>query len=122
MSTLKVNTIRNSADVEQYLCKAWVNFNGSGTVAIRAAGNVSSITDNGTGDYTVNFTSAMADANYVLAGSARFDDSGADFNSAFLAQYRGGYTTTTARIMVTARNASTGSPSDASFVHVSIFR
>ena len=47
-----------------YGCRAWVNFNGTGTVAIRASGNVSSITDNGTGDYTVNFTTAMADANY----------------------------------------------------------
>jgi hypothetical protein len=49
--------------------KAWVNFNGTGTVAIRASGNVSSITDNGTGDYTVNFTTALADANYSFAGS-----------------------------------------------------
>jgi len=45
-------------------CKAWVNFNGTGTVAIRDSYNVSSITDNGTGDYTVNFTDAMSDANY----------------------------------------------------------
>lgn len=48
--------------------KAWVNFNGTGTVAIRAAFNVTSITDNGAGDYTVNFTNAMPDANYALAG------------------------------------------------------
>lgn len=47
--------------------KAWVNFNGTGTVAIRASFNVSSITDNGTGDYTVNFTNALADANYATA-------------------------------------------------------
>jgi hypothetical protein len=46
------------------LCKAWVNFDGTGTVAIRASYNVSSITDNGTGDYTVNFTTALVDANY----------------------------------------------------------
>ena len=65
MSTLKVNAIQNSSGVEQYLCKAWVNFNGTGTVAIRAAGNVSSITDNGTGDYTVNFSTAMPNANYA---------------------------------------------------------
>jgi len=54
-----------------YGCRAWVNFNGTGTVAIRASGNVSSITDNGTGDYTVNFTTAMPDANYaaVYGGS-----------------------------------------------------
>ena len=51
-----------------YGCRAWVNFNGTGTVAIRASGNVSSITDNGTGDYTVNFTTALADANYAVAG------------------------------------------------------
>jgi hypothetical protein len=51
------------------LCKAWVNFNGTGTVAIRAAFNVSSIQDNGTGDYTVNFTTAMPDVNYSHSGS-----------------------------------------------------
>jgi hypothetical protein len=50
-----------------YGCRAWVNFNGTGTVAIRASGNVSSITDNGTGDYTVNFANAMPDANYATS-------------------------------------------------------
>ena len=49
------------------LCRAWVNFNGTGTVAIRASFNVSSITDNGgTGDYTINFTTAMPDVNYCI--------------------------------------------------------
>jgi hypothetical protein len=48
----------------QQAVKAWVNFNGTGTVAIRAGYNVSSVTDNGVGDYTVNFTTAMLDANY----------------------------------------------------------
>ncbi|NBX48434.1 hypothetical protein EBT25_00485 [bacterium] len=52
------------------LCKAWVNFNGTGTVAIRASYNVSSITDNGIGNYTVNFTTAMPDANYSYATQA----------------------------------------------------
>ena len=51
-----------------YTCRAWVNFNGTGTVAIRASGNVTSITDNGVGDFTVNFTTAMPDANYSLVG------------------------------------------------------
>ena len=50
--------------------KVWVNFNGTGTVAIRASLNVSSITDNGTGDYRVNYTNALTDANYAVAGSA----------------------------------------------------
>jgi hypothetical protein len=54
-----------------YGCRAWVNFNGTGTVAIRASGNVSSITDNGTGDYTVNFTNALVDTNYAYVGTGR---------------------------------------------------
>ena len=70
MSTLKVNAIQNTSGVEQYLAKAWVNFNGTGTVAIRASGNVSSLTDNATGEYTVNFTNAMPDINYAWAVSS----------------------------------------------------
>ena len=54
-------TVTGTAPI--YPCRAWVNFNGTGTVAIRASGNVSSITDNGVGDYTVNFTTALPDAN-----------------------------------------------------------
>jgi hypothetical protein len=57
-----------------YLCRAWVNFNGTGTVAIRASGNVSSITDSGVGLYQVNFTTAMPDANYAIVSTSR--DSG----------------------------------------------
>jgi hypothetical protein len=70
MSTLKIGTIQNTSGVEVYTCKAWVNFNGTGTVAIRASGNVSSITDGGVGTYTVNFTTAMPDANYSYTASA----------------------------------------------------
>jgi hypothetical protein len=55
-----------------YGCRAWVNFNGTGTVSIRASGNVSSITDNGTGDYTVNFSNAMPDANYTVSIGNQF--------------------------------------------------
>jgi hypothetical protein len=62
-----------------YACRAWVNFNGTGTVAIRASGNVSSITDNGTGDYTINFTTAMPDVNYGFAGMGRQDGANAAF-------------------------------------------
>lgn len=76
MSTLKVNTLQTAAGVEVYTCKAWVNFNGTGTVAIRASGNVTSITDNGVGDYTVNFTNAMTDANYSFNISANDNGTG----------------------------------------------
>jgi hypothetical protein len=74
MSTLRVTTVTNPSGGQPTidgLAKAWVNFNGTGTVAIRASLNVSSITDNGTGDYTVNFTNALADADYaaVVSGS-----------------------------------------------------
>jgi len=72
MSTLKLDTIASrdgteSTDVTNVIngsAKAWVNFNGQGTVAIRESFNVSSITDNSTGNYDVNFTTAMSDANY----------------------------------------------------------
>jgi len=53
-----------------YACRAWVAFNGTGTVAIRASGNVSSITDYGTGDYGVNFTTNMPDTNYAVVGAS----------------------------------------------------
>jgi len=57
-----------SGDAPVYACRAWVNFNGTGTVAIRASGNVTSITDNGVGDFTINFTTAMPDINYAVIG------------------------------------------------------
>ena len=80
MSTLVTATVKsnssspiafqNSSGTEiGTMCRAWVNFNGTGTVAIRAQFNVSSITDNGTGLYTLNFTTAMPDANYIVTGS-----------------------------------------------------
>lgn len=86
MSTLKVNAISNVAGTgspnitEQ--AKAWVNFIGTGTVAIRADYNVTSITDNGAGDYTVNFTNALTDANYSVGGAVKRNTStaaGTDF-------------------------------------------
>ena len=55
-----------SGSAPLYASRAWVNFNGTGTVAIRGSGNVTSITDNGTGDYTVNFTTAITDVNYAV--------------------------------------------------------
>jgi lipocalin len=74
MSTAKFNQWLNPNGTENYKCRAWVNFNGTGTVAIRASGNVSSITDNGTGNYTVNFTTALPDANYAMAWASDPDN------------------------------------------------
>jgi hypothetical protein len=63
-----------------YQCRAWVNFNGQGTVGINASGNVSSITDNGTGDYTVNFTTAMQDNLYSWSFASQYVHTGSIVN------------------------------------------
>jgi hypothetical protein len=80
-STLTQFNASGSAPV--YACRAWVNFNGTGTVAIRSSGNVSSISDNGTGDYTVNFTTAMPDANYAAPVGGRSTAAGLNINPLF---------------------------------------
>lgn len=75
MSTLRTDTLTNAAGsksvpvntVVDGTAKAWVNFNGSGTVAISASFNVSSITDNGVGDYTINFANALADSKFAVS-------------------------------------------------------
>ena len=70
-----------SGAAPSYSARAWVNFNGTGTVAIRASGNVSSITDNGVGDYTVNATTAQSDANYSVFTSGNTRIASASENS-----------------------------------------
>lgn len=82
MSTLRANTLSDAsgsnsvpmATVASGTAKAWVNFNGTGTVAIRAAFNVTSITDNGVGNYRINFTNPMPDANFTLTGTYKMSD------------------------------------------------
>ena len=74
MSTIKVNNLQTASggsnstpeEIQQGRAKAWVNFNGAGTVAIRNDYNVSSITDSGTGAYKVNISNAMANTNYAV--------------------------------------------------------
>ena len=103
-----------------YACRAWVNFNGTGTVAIRASGNVSSITDNGTGDYTVNFTTAMPDANYasvITAGTI-----GPGYALFLCSPNDQAPTTTSMRFKCVAMAGSTQPISDSASVNVAIFR
>jgi hypothetical protein len=101
-------------------CRAWVNFNGIGTVAIRASYNVSSITDNGVGDYTVNFTSAMSDANYatVVTGNGQLVT---DYNNNFCAPY-GQVPTTSAVRICSVDSGGVISFRDMLYFSVSIFR
>ena len=82
-SSVVKTALNASGDASIYAARAWVNFNGTGTVAIRASGNVSSITDDGTGKYTVNFTEEMEDINYVVSGVTRSDNAGGDAEGLF---------------------------------------
>ena len=112
-----------SMQTGQQACKAWVNFNGTGTVAIRAGYNVSSITDNGTGDYTVNFTAAMIDANYSISGSQ--GDTGTPNGAGMFAVNRIGSTgaesaPTTSSCRVNTTN-NVGNVRDNTYVYVAIF-
>jgi hypothetical protein len=96
-----------------YACRAWVNFDGTGTVAIRASGNVSSITDGGTGTYRVNFTTAMPDTNFAALASTHMVTA---YNSYVSVQdiTNSGY--------VDLECAESNAPADASSVFVAIYR
>jgi hypothetical protein len=108
-----------------YGCRAWVNFNGIGTVAIRGSGNVSSITDNGVGDYTVNFTTAMPDAIYSVTGTAQ-QDAFANADCGVVAPDRalgtGALTTTSVRLDTVNSANTTGTAQDMLSVQIAIFR
>lgn len=90
----------NDDGSENYKCRAWVNFNGTGTVAIRASGNVSSITDNGTGDYTVNFTVAMPDDDYSASAQTSLTNTWG-----YVAFDRGAQVSSSYRIQCSTTNA-----------------
>ncbi len=103
-----------------YGCRAWVNFNGTSTVAIRGSGNVTSITDNGTGLYTVNFTTAMPDASYTTVGSSIGSTTSAD--GMILTGTAGGAAPTTSAVQVRMAYGPTNSATDITFVNVAVFR
>ena len=110
------SAIGNIGTAPLYAARAWVNFNGTGTVAIRASGNVTSITDNNTGDYTVNFTTAMPDANYSFNGmservSGTFE----------IVVNQSSTTPSTTALRVQTLRPTVG-PTDSAYVCISIFR
>ena len=120
-------TIQDSAGTTiGTFCRAWVNFNGSGTVAIRASFNVTSITDNGTGDYTLNFTTAMPDANYSVVASGRGDDNTNRGAGLMIDVPKYGVAPTTAaislRTAIGATATNNGTLHDSDSVFVSVFR
>jgi hypothetical protein len=137
MSTLVAQTISNgtvstsSANVIQGSAKAWVNFNGYTTTTIRASYNVSSVTYNATGDYTINFTNAFSDVNYSYVASTGQADSGDPSASSIglrMSPFPGNpsttYTMTTSAIRLQARyqNSTVGGVQDSQVVCFSAFR
>ena len=125
MSTVRTNTLSNAAGsasvpvdtVINGSAKAWVNFNGTGTVAIRASFNVSSITDNGVGQFTVNFTTAMPDANYAFNVSR-----GSNPGTGFTGQQDDVAVPTTTSIRFVFVNAANTTAQDVERACVTIFR
>ena len=105
----QVKTATNASGAAPiYACRAWVNFDGTGTVSIRASGNVSSVTRNGTGDYTINFTTAMPDGNYsAVATCVQRPATGVNRSIGFhgdSSEVATTYSTTSVRLLVLASN------------------
>lgn len=126
MSTLRTNTLQNAAGTKSVpvdtvidgTAKAWVNFNGTGTVSIRNDFNVTSITDNGVGDYTINFTSAMPDTNYATVGTAAALATGGVTGVLFEQSITSAPTTSAVRVQ-TKQGATFV---DTTYINVAIFR
>jgi hypothetical protein len=133
MSNLKVTNILSNGtgfnDVVSFqnasgtqngtLCRAWVNFDGTGTVAIRAQFNVSSITDNGTGKYTVNFSNSFSDANYAVTLSVG-NDSGNSGNGSWITRNEGNGTGACGPFRFSRPD--TNAQVDASVIGIAVFR
>ena len=131
MSTLKTGTIenntgtgapvfKNNAGTEiGTLCRAWVSFDGTGTVAIRDDFNVASLTDNGTGDYTIHFTNAMPDRNYAICAS-RGQNGNTNPNYVMTVRETFAPPSTTAYRFTT--NGATGGSVDSVGVYTAVFR
>jgi len=110
-----------SGSTPVYACRAWVNFNGTGTVAIRASGNVSSITDRGTGRYSVNFATAMPDANYSIVNTGSNNPGNTNYGHAAMIDGEAGTPLTTTYTYI-AYKSDTASYVDVVYGCVAIFR
>jgi len=101
-----------------YGCRAWVNFNGTGTVAIRDSGNVSSITDNATGKYAVNFTNSMPDASYSVCGTTV----GNTITTYFVSVFSNKVALSTSSFEIQLRNTGNNVDYDTDVVNIAVFR
>lgn len=105
-----------SGSAPKYACRAWLNFDGTGATAITASGNVSSVTDNGTGNYTINFTTAMPDADYIFVCGAARDAQTTPHTPTF----QNTQTKSTSALQLTMRYATTNA--DVSNFYIAVFR
>ena len=110
-----------SMQTGQQACKAWVNFTGTGTVAIAGSYNVSSVTDNGIGDYTVNFTTAMPDVNYSAVTSTYHPYNGTVWNSIIRNSIVMGIATSACRVGTGYTYSGGNSAEDREYVYVAVF-
>jgi hypothetical protein len=124
MSTIRANTLVNMDGVTavtltgQVAAKSWVNFNGTSTIAARASFNVSSLTDNGTGLYFVNYTNSLVDANHASLGTSQPNNYGGAYPGT--GDTSSG-TQTSSRTSIEVRDNSNGA-SDSNFVQIAVFR
>ena len=118
-----VKTVLNASGTAPiYACRAWVNFNGTGTPSIGASGNVSSITDNGAGDYTINFSTSMPDTNYSIAASST---EATDLTPVCVSTRMTGTTPTlkaTNAVRISARSPRSAGALDISEINLQVFR
>ena len=113
------DVLNASGSAPMYAARAWVNFNGTGTPSIRAGGNVSSITDNGRGDYTINFATALPDANYAIAGFATYPLSDQALG---LVTYGNDFAPSSGSVRIKTGDTASSNLRDSEFVNVAIFR
>jgi hypothetical protein len=104
-----------------YACRAWVNFNGVNAIR-RGSGNVSSVTRHGTGDYTLNFETAMPDANFALSGTTGTSNASSVTVQAIRFPDTSLPTTTTARFASLAASSTTSGRQENDWITVSVFR
>jgi hypothetical protein len=111
-----------SGSAPSYSARAWVNFQGSGTVTIKASGNVSSITDNGTGQYTLNFATNMPDTNYAIATTNAGLNNNMSYYVVGLRNQDPPDVKSTSQVRMQCGNGATGGASDSANISVTIFR
>ena len=115
------NALNAGGNAPTYACRAWVNFNGVGAVSVIASGNVSSVTDNGVGDYTLNFTTPMPNANYSISGSSTEYSDGAPLVLSLRMSGTTPILKSTSAVRVSARSAYSSALLDVNNISVQVF-